>query len=96
MRMYFILNLAIMMCSEAINEWKRSNGSIVRVRVMQIFAWKDWATKPPFILCLHNILVSEKYLQTSLIFVENVISKIEQFHLLGTWEVNFLNKPATM
>jgi hypothetical protein len=30
--MYFLLNLAIMMCSEAINESKRSNGSIVGVK----------------------------------------------------------------
>lgn len=32
MRVYFILNLAIMMCSEAINESKRSNDSIVGVK----------------------------------------------------------------
>jgi len=52
---------------------------------MQIFAWKDWATKPPFMLCLHNILVPEKDIQLSLTSVENVISKIEQFRVLGTW-----------
>lgn len=32
MHMYFLLNLAIMMCLEAINELKRSNGSIVGVK----------------------------------------------------------------
>ena len=52
---------------------------------MQIFAWQDWATKPPFILRLHNILVPESDLQISLTFVENVISTIEQFRVLGTW-----------
>ena len=66
---------------------------------MQKFDWKDLATKHPFILCLQNILISEKDLQIFLTFVGNVmcttgiIHKIETSYFDGKYSFRSVTYP---
>jgi hypothetical protein len=72
------------MCSEAINESKRPKGSIVRVKAScKYLPGKIGLQNLLLYFAYINILLSEKDLQISLAFVGNVVSKIEQFHVLG-------------